>query len=91
MSNRSHGGHRESGGFKSTLALIISIIALVLSYLAYSSSQDETDLEKNMKDLQTKVEGIKKESAKQITKLRGETANALDKLSEKVKSKKGEK
>ena len=86
MSNNRRG---ESGGFKSTMALIISIIALVLSYLAYNSSQEETDLSKSMKELQTKVDSIKKESAKQIKKLRGETASALDKLSDKVKTKKG--
>jgi len=78
----------EPGRFRSTLALIFSIIALILSYLAYSSSQKEPEIEKNMKELQTKVDGWKEESAKQIDKLRGETANALEKLSTKVKKKK---
>ena len=81
MSAQSRG---EPGRFRSTLALIFSIIALALSYMAYSSSQEENDLSKSMKELQTKVEGLKQESSKQIDKLRGETANALEQLSEKV-------
>jgi uncharacterized membrane protein (DUF106 family) len=75
------------GGFRATLALIISIIALILSIMAYTSAGKEEDLRARIKDLQTKMESMKQESSKQIDKLRGETANALEKLSNAVKKK----
>jgi hypothetical protein len=75
------------GGFRATLALLISIIALILSVMAYTSTGKEEDLRARIKDLQTKMEGMKQESSKQIDKLRGETANALEKLSNAVKKK----
>jgi uncharacterized membrane protein (DUF106 family) len=75
------------GGFRATLALIISIIALILSIMAYTSTGKEEDLRARIKDLQTKMESMKQESSKQIDKLRGETANALEKLSNAVKKK----
>jgi hypothetical protein len=75
------------GGFRATLALLISIIALILSVMAYTSAGKEEDLKVRIKDLQTKMESMKDESSKQIDKLRGETANALEKLSNAVKKK----
>ena len=78
------------GGFRATLALLISIIALILSIMAYTSMGKEEDLRARIKDLQTKMEGMKQESSKQIDKLRGETANALEKLSNAVKKKEKE-
>jgi uncharacterized membrane protein (DUF106 family) len=75
------------GGFRATLALIISIIALILSIMAYTSMGKEEDLRARIKDLQTKMESMKHESSKQMDKLRGETANALEKLSNAVKKK----
>ncbi|MGD9321865.1 MAG: hypothetical protein PVH99_17965 [Desulfobacteraceae bacterium] len=75
------------GGFRATLALLISIIALILSIMAYTSMGKEEDLRARIKDLQTKMESMKQESSKQIDKLRGETANALEKLSNAVKKK----
>ena len=75
------------GGFRATLALIISIIALILSVMAYTSTGREEDLRAHIKNLQTKMEIMKQEGSKQIDKLRGETANALEKLSNAVKKK----
>jgi hypothetical protein len=75
------------GGFRATLALLISIIALILSIWAYTSVGKEEDLRARIKDLQTRMESMKQESSKQIDKLRGETANALEKLSNAVKKK----
>jgi hypothetical protein len=75
------------GGFRATLALLISIIALILSIMAYTSMGKEEDLRARVKDLQAKMEGMKQESSKQLDKLRGETANALEKLSNAVKKK----
>lgn len=73
------------GGFRATLALIVSIIALILFILAYMSATREEDLRSRMGDLQTRMEKMKQESAKQMDKLRGETANALERLGRAIK------
>ena len=75
------------GGFRATLALTISIIALILSIMAYTSTGQDEDLRARIKNLQTKMESMKQESSKQIDNLRGETANALEKMSKAVKKK----
>ena len=68
------------GGFRATLALIVSIIALVFSILAYTSPGSEDDLRARLKDFQSTVEKVKTESAEQLQKLRDETARALEKM-----------
>jgi predicted PurR-regulated permease PerM len=73
------------GGFRATLALVISIIALILSIVAYTSTAREEDLNARIKDLQASLENMKQESSKQVDKLRDETANALEKLGKVVK------
>jgi uncharacterized membrane protein (DUF106 family) len=76
------------GGFRATLALIFSVIALVLSILAYTSSDREEGLKARIKDLQGAMESIKRESADQLDKLRNETAKRLEKMSRMVKKEK---
>jgi len=76
------------GGFRATLALVISIIAFFISIFAYTSSQNEKDLNARLQDFQAKFEKMKAESAEQINKLRNETAKALEKMSSAVKNEK---
>jgi len=78
------------GGFRATLALIISIIALILAIMAYQSTGKESDLNQRIKDLQAKMENMKQESSKKLDKLRNETAGALEKIGESMKKKEGE-
>ncbi len=73
------------GGFRATLALIISIIALILAFLAYSSTGREEDLRARIKDLQATMENMKQETSKKMDKLRSETAETLEKLSKSIK------
>jgi Skp family chaperone for outer membrane proteins len=75
------------GGFRATLALLISIIALILSIIAYTTSTREEDFKVRIKNLQTSLEKMKQESSKQIEKLRDETGNVLEKLGKTVKNK----
>jgi hypothetical protein len=79
------------GGFRATLALIISLFALFLSILAYTSTGREEGLKAQIKDLQTTMERVKAESAEQLLKLRNETARTLEKMSEIVKKEEGSK
>lgn len=74
------------GGFRATLALLISIIALFLSLLAYNSTGEEEDLKDRIKELQGTIEIMKQETSKKLEMLRNETAETLDKLSERLKT-----
>jgi len=73
------------GGFRATLALIISVIALILSLLAYSSTGKEEDLRTRIKELQGTIEGMKQETSKKMDMLRNETADTLEKMSKSLK------
>ena len=74
------------GGFRATLALIISIIAFLISIFAYSTSQNDKDLNARLQDFQSKIEKMKTESAEQINNLRNETSKALEKMSNAVRN-----
>jgi translation initiation factor IF-2 len=78
------------GGFRATLALIISIIALILSFFAYSSTGKQEDLRDRIKELQATIEVMKQETAKKMDTLRGETADTLEKLSKSLKKEEGQ-
>jgi len=79
------------GGFRASLALLISIIALILSILAYTTAGTEVGLKARINDLQATMEKMKAESAEQIDKVRNETARALEKMSKAVKTEAGNK
>ena len=67
------------GGFRATLALIISIIALVLSILAYNRATDQTALNDEINNLQTKMNKVQKETAEQMDMIRQETRTSPEK------------
>ena len=73
------------GGFRATLALIISIIAIIVAIVAYQSTGKEADFNTRIKDLQTRMETMKQETSKKVDKLRDETANTLEKLGKSIK------
>jgi uncharacterized membrane-anchored protein YhcB (DUF1043 family) len=68
------------GGFRATLALIISIIALILAFVAFNRTGGQADLNAQLKDLRTKMEKMKKETTEKVGKVREETAKALEKV-----------
>lgn len=78
------------GGFRATLALFISIIALVLSFMAYNSTGKEEDLKDRLKDLQTTIEVMKQETSKKMDRMRSETVDTLEKLSKSLKKEQGQ-
>lgn len=77
------------GGFRATLALIISLIALIVSILTYMSSEREGELNARIRDLQARMENLKTESVEQLNNLRDETAKALEDMSRAVKREEG--
>jgi len=78
------------GGFRATLALILSVIALILSFLAYSTTGKQEDLKARIKDMQATIEVMKQETSKKMDTLRSETADTLDKLSKSLKKEEGQ-
>lgn len=73
------------GGFRATLALIISLIALILSLIAYNQTSTEADLKGQITDLQTKVEKMKQDTSMKLDKVREETADTLEKMGQALK------
>jgi predicted PurR-regulated permease PerM len=72
------------GGFRATLAIIISIIALIVSIAAYNATSREDKLTEGIKTLEQNLDSFKKDSMSQIDKLRNDTADMLEKLKEVV-------
>ena len=68
------------GGFRATLALLISIVALIFAIIAFNRSGGEVDLKAQIKDLQGKMKVMKKETSETVDKVRKETAKALKKV-----------
>jgi uncharacterized membrane-anchored protein YhcB (DUF1043 family) len=73
------------GGFRATLALIISIIALIVAIVAFNRTGGQADLNAQIKDLQAKMEKMKKETSERVNKVRDETAKALEKIGKAIK------
>ena len=68
------------GGFRATLALIISVIALIVAIVAFNRTGGQTDLNAQIKDLRTKMEKMKKDTSEKMSKVREETTKALEKV-----------
>jgi membrane protein insertase Oxa1/YidC/SpoIIIJ len=75
------------GGVRANLALLISIIALILAIIVFNQSGGKADLQAQLKELKTKMEGIKRETSEQMGKLREETANTMEKIGKAIKKK----
>lgn len=69
------------GGFRATLALIVSIIALILAIMAFNRTGGEADLRDQIGKLQARMEEMKKETSERMKTVREETAAALEKIS----------
>jgi hypothetical protein len=68
------------GGFRATLALLLSIIAIILALMAYSRTGGDADLNAQIKELKAKMEKMKKETSETVDKVREETTKALEKI-----------
>jgi predicted PurR-regulated permease PerM len=73
------------GGFRATLALIISIVALIVAIVAFNRTGGEANLNAQIKDLRARVEKMKKETSERVNKVREETAKALEKMGKAIK------
>lgn len=73
------------GGFRATLALFISIIALVIAVMAFNRSGRHADLEAEIQNLRSGMKKMTQETSEHVTKLRQETGKALENLGVKIK------
>ena len=73
------------GGFRATLALLISVIALIISMMAYYKTAEQADFNAKITDIQDKLENIKKDTADRVNKIRQETTKVIDKLGIEIK------
>jgi len=73
------------GGFRATLALILSIIALFFSIITFNRTTSQGEYQAEIKELKEKVEKIKQETSERISKIRQETASAVKKLGIEIK------
>ncbi len=77
------------GGFRATLALLISIIALIIAVMAFNRSGRQAELEAEIQSLRSKMKKLTQETSEHVSKLRQETGKALEKLGVKVKGPEG--
>jgi uncharacterized protein YfkK (UPF0435 family) len=73
------------GGFRATLALFISLLALVFSIMTYYRTENQEALTAKINALQQKLEKVKQNSSEKIDKIGAETYNALKKLGIEIK------
>jgi hypothetical protein len=77
------------GGFRATLALIFSLIALVFSVITFNRTTSQMEYQIEITELKEKLEKMKKETAERVSKIRQETANAVKKLGIEIKKQAG--
>ena len=77
------------GGFRATLAMIFSIIALVLSIITFNRAATQTEYQTEIKELKKKLEVVKKETNDLVSKISQETANAIKKMGIEIKKQEG--
>ena len=78
------------GGFTATLALVISIVALVVAVIAFSRTGGQPDLSAEIEELRSTMENVKEEATEKVGKVREETAKALERLGIEIKKEQGE-
>ena len=75
------------GGFRATLALIISIIALILSIVAFNRTGGPVDMDARIKSLNEKMNTMKQETSRRMDKVFKETKKGLEILNIEIEKK----
>ena len=65
------------GGFRATLALIISVIALIVAIFAFNRAGDQTSLRAQVSDLQSRIKTLSTETSEKVNMVRQETNKLL--------------
>ena len=73
------------GGFRATLALILSIIALIFAIVAYNRTGDQTALKAQISDLQSRIKALRTETSEKVDLVRQETNKILKNVGIEIK------
>ena len=76
----------KSGSFRALLSLVISIIALILAIMAFERTGGKDDLNAQIKDLQIKIEAMRKETARRVDSIREETGTTLERIGKAIRN-----
>ena len=85
MKDRNQPTKIVKGGFRASLALIISIVALAFSVTTYYRTASQTEYQIEITELKEKLEKMKQETAELAGKIRQETAITLKKMGIEIK------
>ncbi len=77
------------GGFRATLALFVSIVALIVALFSLSRTMNQAQLHAEIETLKGKIGSIKKETAQRVDQVLQETGKGLERLSKEIQ-KRGE-
>ncbi|MFC1862751.1 hypothetical protein ACFL1Z_02200 [Thermodesulfobacteriota bacterium] len=77
------------GGFRATLALIVSIISLIIAIIAYNRTGDQAALSTQISDLQSKMKTLKMETSEKVNMVRQETNKLLKNVGVEIKKEEG--
>jgi hypothetical protein len=79
------------GGFRATLALIIAMIAIITSVVAYNHDGENNAMREQIDKLKATVQDVKNETSQRLDQVRQETASALQNLGKSLKGEKEQK
>jgi len=79
------------GGLRASLALIVSIIALIVAIVAFNRSGGQADLKNKINDLQSRIKTLSAETSEKVNTVRQETARVLQKIGIEIKKEGAEK
>jgi len=68
------------GGFRASLALLVSIIAIIVAIVAFNRSGGQADFKAKISDLQSKIKTLSAETSEKVNTVRKETARVLQKI-----------
>ena len=74
------------GGFRATLALIVSVIALVIALVSFNRSGGRADLAAEIRNLQWRLKTMKQETTDRFETMRQETGETIESIGKAVKN-----
>lgn len=73
------------GRFRANLALVLSIIALAISLVAFHRAGSQSGLKAEIENLQKKMAEVREETAERVENMRKDTKRVFDKLGNSLK------
>ncbi|MFC1863151.1 hypothetical protein ACFL1Z_04275 [Thermodesulfobacteriota bacterium] len=77
------------GGFRATLALIVSIISIIVAIVAFNRTGDQAALRAQISDLQSRMKTLRTETSEKVNMVRQETNKLLKNVGIEIKKEEG--